>query len=148
MPPLVRNLALYVPVVLAGYALAAGSVHTLTGSAPRMSFWTAIGVSAAIAWWVPLVFAPAALVLLGVAARLPDRWPLARRRAVLLATAPALFGAAMGAAALAASGNTAVLTWPYVTTVVVPALAYAAVIHLPSRLDGQYRPLSTGVRSE
>jgi hypothetical protein len=38
----------------------------------------------------------------------------------------------MGLTALAAAGNATVLTWPYVMTVVIPALAYAAVVHLPA----------------
>jgi hypothetical protein len=126
-----RDLAVYPPVVLAGYALAAGSVHTLTAAEPRMWFWTAVGVSAAVAWWVPLVFAPGAFLLLILAARLPGRWPRASRRAVLLAVAPLLFAGTMGAAAVAATGDAAILTWPYLTTVVAPALAYAAIVRLP-----------------
>ncbi len=128
--PLRRNLALYVPVVLSAYALAAGAVHELTGAEPAMSFLMAVGMSALVAWWVTLVFLPAALLLLGLAALLPPRWPRGARRATLLAASAPLFAGAMGAAALAASGNLAVLTWPYVTTVVIPALAYAAAVRI------------------
>lgn len=98
-----RNLALYAPVLLCAYALVAGGVHTLTGAEPRMSFVTAVGVSALVAWWVTVVFLPAALVLLGLGALLPARWPRAARRATLLSAAPPLFGGSMGAAALATS---------------------------------------------
>ena len=127
---MLRDLALYVPVVLSAYALASGSVHVLTHAQPRPSFWAAVGASALVGWFVPLVFAPAALLLLGLAAWLPDRWSRGARRAVLLVTAPLLFAGAMGAGALATSGNTTVLSWPYVATVVIPALAYAALVHL------------------
>jgi hypothetical protein len=54
---------------------------------------------------------------------------------MLLATAPLLFAGSMGAATLAIAGNTDILTWPYVALVVVPALAYAAVVHLPVRFE-------------
>ncbi len=135
--PLVRDLALYMPVVLTAYALSAASVHALAGGQPPMSFLTVVGVSALVGWWVPIVFAPAALLLLVLAARLPERWSHTARRLALLAVAPPLFAAAMGAAALAAAGNAAVLTWPYVIIVVIRAIVYAAAIHLPPQFDGR-----------
>ncbi len=129
-----RNLALYVPVVLSTYLLACASVETLTRAKPP-PFLAIIVECSAYGWLAPLLFAPAALVLLVLAARMPSRWPPAPRRLMLLATAPLLFAGSMGAATLAIAGNTNILTWPYVALVVVPALAYAAVVHLPVRFE-------------
>lgn len=127
------NLAVYVPVVLSSYGLAGATVDALTGARTDQRFWTAPLLWAAVGWWVPLVLLPAALALLALASRLPAGWGAARRRVVLLVAAPPLFAAAMGAAALAVSGDTTVLTSAYVAVVVVPALAYAAVVRTPLR---------------
>jgi hypothetical protein len=127
-----RNLAVYVPVVLPSYALAGVAVDALTGASHRMPFPTGVVMWAAVGWWVPILFLPAALVLLALASWLPARWSAARRRAALLVTAPPLFAAAMFAGALATTGDTTVLRSPYLAIVVVPALAYAAAVRMRS----------------
>ena len=127
-----RNLALYLPVVLSTYGLAGAIVDALTRARQNQGFFATAGLWALAGWWVPFLFLPAALILLALASSLPARWTATRRRVTLLAAAPLLFALAMWAGALATTGNTEILSSPYLAVVVVPALAYAAVVRLPS----------------
>jgi hypothetical protein len=126
-----RNLAVYLPVVLSTYGLTAAIVDALTGDRHGQGFFARAGLWALAGWWVPLLFLPAALILLALASFLPMHWTTTRRRAVLLVAAPLLFTIAMWAGATTASGNAAILTSPHLAVVVVPALAYAATVRLP-----------------
>lgn len=126
-----RNLALYLPVVLSTYGLAGAIIDALTGARQDQGFFATAGLWALAGWWVPFLFLPAALILLAFASSLPARWTAIRRRVTLLVAAPLLFAMAMWVGTVAAGGSTEILTSPYLTVVVVPALAYAAVVRLP-----------------
>ena len=86
----------------------------------------------AVPWWVPIVLLPAAIALHGLAQRLPDRWSRTRRRTAILATGPLLFVANFGVAAFALTGEARLLESPHVLILVVPAVAYGAILRFPA----------------
>ena len=63
-----------------------------------------------------------------IAQRLPAHWSLTRRRAVILLASPLLLGANFGVVALALTGGAPLLESPHVLVLIVPALAYGALL--------------------
>ena len=130
---MLRNLCLFPLVVLPLYALGFALVNQLARAYSTGTFWGDLVGAAALGWWVPIVLLPAAIALHGIARWLPGRWSLACRRTALVATSPLLVVANFGAVALSLTGDAPLLEWPHVLVLVVPALAYGAVLRLPTR---------------
>ena len=129
---MLRSLCLFPLIVLPVYAFTFALLNRLARTHSTGTFWGDLVGSAAVGWWVPIVLLPAALVLHGIAQSLPGRWSTTRRRTAVLATSPLLFIANFAVAAFALTGEAALLESPHVLILVVPGLAYGAILRLPA----------------
>ena len=132
---MLRSLCLFSLIVLPVYAFTGALLNLMIPAHSTGTFWGDLVGWAAVGWWVPLVLLPAAIALHLIAQWLPERWSLSQRRAAILVAGPLLFVADFGAAALALTGDAPLLESPHVLILIVPALAYGALLRVPAERE-------------
>lgn len=123
-----RNLLLFPVVVLPVCALTGALVSLVVPTHSTGALWRDVVTWAAVGWWVPILLLPAGIVVHLLSASLPRHWSRARLLVVLLAAGPLLFVLNFAIAAVTLTGDAPLVRSPHVLTLIVPALAYVALL--------------------
>lgn len=132
-----RNVAIYFAVAYPGYALAGALVNLIeTWGRPRFDYWDDVVAWLVLGWFFPLLFLPAAIAVVGLAAKIPEEWRPFKRRIAVIGLSITMFGLGL---AILAKGDLNAFVSPAMVIAGVPAAVYGMLLRLPTLSGVQLR---------